>query len=353
MSRGELLIQLAEAGAQNDVAMLERTVTALVAEARAKQHHTFADRLAKVLSGDARSKPRAVGGTVLPDKVRDLIVEKPAMRSIADLVLPDEVSEQIQDLVTEQQQADLLRSHSLDPRHRVMLAGPPGNGKTTLAEGLAHALSVPFFVVRYEAVVGSYLGETAARLKRVFDFARATPCVLFLDEFDAIGKERGDTHETGEIKRVVSSLLMQIDDLPSYTVVICATNHPELLDRAVWRRFQLRLELPTPRREQLRRWLSQVGVTKAAISIDPALLARELEGASFAEAEEFLLDVKRKLVLTGIRIPPRQLVMHLLNTWKNRFSPSGGELEKYDGENAHDPSDQTGGASRTAHSGPA
>jgi len=95
-------------------------------------------------------------------------------------------------------------------------------------------------------MIGSYLGETAARLKRVFDYARTTPCVLFFDEFDAIGKERGDTHETGEIKRVVSSLLMQIDELPSYTIVAAATNHPELLDRAAWRRFQLRLALPRP-----------------------------------------------------------------------------------------------------------
>ena len=121
--------------------------------------------------------------------------------------------------------------------------GPPGNGKTSLAEAIAEALAVPFFVVRYEAMIGSFLGETAARLKRVFDYARTTPCVLFFDEFDAVGKERGDVHETGEIKRVVTSLLMQVDDLPSYTVVVAATNHAELLDRAAWRRFQVRLLL--------------------------------------------------------------------------------------------------------------
>src|SRR3712207_6872521 len=96
-------------------------------------------------------------------------------------------------------------------------------------------------------MIGSYLGETAGRLKRVFEYARTTPCVLFFDEFDTIGKERGDVHETGEIKRVVSSLLLQIDALPSYVTVVVASNHPELLDRAVWRRFQLRLYLPPPK----------------------------------------------------------------------------------------------------------
>ena len=100
--------------------------------------------------------------------------------------------------------------------------------------------------MRYESVIASYLGETAVRLSRLFDQVRTRRCVLFFDEFDVVGKERRDVHETGEIKRVVSSLLLQIDDLPSHVVVVTATNHPELLDRAVWRRFQLRLNLPAP-----------------------------------------------------------------------------------------------------------
>lgn len=325
MSRADLVVQLAEAGAQNDHAKLERTVFALVAEARAKQHHTLADRLAKALGSaaeSARPAPRAVGGTFLPDKVRDLLVERPARRSIEELVLPPEVEEQVRDLIEEQQHADSLRAHSLDPRHRVMLAGPPGNGKTTLAEAIAYSLGVPFLTVRYDAVVDSYLGETAARLKRVFDFARATPCVLFLDEFDALGKERGDIHETGEIKRVVSSLLLQMDDLPSYTVIVCASNHPELLDRAVWRRFQLRLELPMPTRAVFRRWLDHVGADRKALGLDPAVLARSLEGSSFAEAEEFLLDVKRKIVLA--KGSPKSIITHQLKAWRKRFGPKAG-----------------------------
>ncbi|MGP4763358.1 AAA family ATPase, partial [Klebsiella pneumoniae] len=89
-------------------------------------------------------------------------------------------------------------------------------------------------------LIGSYLGETSGRLKAMLDYARTRRCVLFFDEFETLGKERGDTHETGEIKRVVSSLLLQLDDLPDYVVVVAASNHPELLDSAVWRRFQLR-----------------------------------------------------------------------------------------------------------------
>ena len=174
-------------------------------------------------------------------------------RRLEDLVLSDANRAACRDLIEEQRRASILRAHSLEPRHRVLLVGPPGNGKTTLAEAIAEALSVPFIVVRYETMIGSYLGETANRLKRVIDYARTNPGVLFFDEFDAVAKERGDSHETGEIKRVVTSLLMQVDGLPSYTVTVAATNHPELLDRAVWRRFQLRLSLDAPTERDLAR----------------------------------------------------------------------------------------------------
>ena len=99
------------------------------------------------------------------------------------------------------------------------------------------------------------MGETASRLKRIADYAKTTPCVLFFDEFDAIGKERGDIHETGEIKRVVSTLLMQIDELPGCTLVAAATNHPELLDRAAWRRFQVRVQLKLPNHKEFAEYL--------------------------------------------------------------------------------------------------
>ena len=157
---------------------------------------------------------------------------------------------------------------------------------------------MPLFVVRYETMIGSYLGETATRLKRVFDYARTTPCLLFFDEFDAVGKERGDLHETGEIKRVVTSLLMQIDELPSYTVIAAATNHPELLDRAAWRRFQLRLDLPLPTGKQLSAYIAAFAERFGEpLGQEPAAIAKTLGLISFAEAEEFCLDIRRRQIL--------------------------------------------------------
>lgn len=136
-------------------------------------------------------------------------------------------------------------------------------------------------------------------MRRLFDYVRTIPCVLLFDEFDAIGKERGDVHETGEIKRVVSSLLLQIDALPSYVVVVSATNHAELLDRAVWRRFQLRLALPAPSRAELAQFLAaSFGALPDGGKLDPDAVAGRLWPVSYAEATELLIDLRRRHVLS-------------------------------------------------------
>ena len=109
----------------------------------------------------------------------------------------------------------LFFKQGLEPRNKILLVGPPGNGKTSLAEAIATSLMIPLYVVKYESIIGAYLGETASKLSKLFEFAKTRQCVLFFDEFETLGKERGDQQETGEIKRVVSSLLLQIDALPS------------------------------------------------------------------------------------------------------------------------------------------
>jgi SpoVK/Ycf46/Vps4 family AAA+-type ATPase len=252
---------------------------------------------------------------------REFLLELTPRRRIEDLVLADLTRQACNELIEEQRRASVLRAHSLEPRHRVLLAGPPGNGKTSLAEAIAESLAVPFFVVRYEAMIGSFLGETASRLKRVFDYARTTPCLLFFDEFDAVGKERGDVHETGEIKRVVTSLLMQMDDLPSYTVVVAATNHAELLDRAVWRRFQLRLEMKAPTERELTVYFKRFADScEEPLGQSPATLAKKLGAISYGEAEDFCRDVRRRAVLSLGERPLKVVVSERLKLWGDRLT---------------------------------
>lgn len=322
MARADLLVSLVQASAEGDRGRVRKTTEAIIAEERAKNHHVLADRLTRAAAnGEGRPRAAFVGrGRAW----RRFATELVPRRRLEDLVLSDANRAACRDLIEEQRRASVLRAHSLEPRHRALLVGPPGNGKTTLAEAIAEALSVPFIVVRYETMIGSYLGETASRLKRVIDYARTTPSVLFFDEFDAVAKERGDHHETGEIKRVVTSLLMQVDELPSYTVTVAATNHPELLDRAVWRRFQLRLSLNAPTEKDLAGYLERFGLSMGGgLGHAPATLAARLGPVSYAEAEEFCLDVRRRFALGIGRDSLKRVVTATLKLWEERGRVAG------------------------------
>ena len=317
MARSDLLLALVKASSQGDKVRAQAAVEAIIAEERAKRHHVLADRLEAVLRANGhRGAAKFLSGG---RRVHRCLVELAPRRRLSDLVLSDANRRACRELIEEQHRASLLRAHSIEPRHRVLLVGPPGNGKTSLAEAIAEGLAVPLLVVRYEGLIGSFLGETAARLKHVFESARTTPCVLFFDEFDAIGKERGDTHETGEIKRVVSTLLMQTDELPSYTVVVAASNHAELLDRAAWRRFQLRLSLDPPTPKALAGYIASFASSLSEpLGYAPETLAQKLGPVSYAEAEEFCRDVRRRQVLAMGEVTAEEIVRERLGQWRER-----------------------------------
>jgi len=321
MSRADLIVNLVKAGSQGDQQLLRTTVEAMAAEERAKHHHQLASRLEENLrAASARPRPAEVVRT-FDGGHGGLLFEIEPRRSLKSMFLEKPTQQACHELIEEQQRKDVLRSYGLEPRHRILLSGPPGNGKTSIAEAIATELLVPLFVVRYEAVIGSFLGETSSRLKKLFDFVRTHQCVLFFDEFDTLGKERGDTHETGEIKRVVSSLLLQIDALPSHVVVITATNHAELLDRAVWRRFQLRLSLPGPTLGQREEWFSRFEDTLGqSLGMSAKTLATRLKVSSYSDLEQFCADVHRRYVLALPTAKLKQIVSERLKQWQRRFT---------------------------------
>jgi len=324
MARSDLLINLVKASANGDKQTVHRTVEAMVAEERAKRHNVLAERLEQALriNGNGASL-RSVSQTDTSGRGRHFVSEAVPKRVLNELILPEITERAARQLIEEQLRASVLRSHSLEPRHRVLLVGPPGNGKTSLAEAIAEALALPLLTVRYESMIGSFLGETASRLKHVFDYVRTTPCVLFFDEFDAVGKERGDTHETGEIKRVVTSLLMQIDELPSYVVVVAATNHAELLDRAVWRRFELRLSLPAPDEKQIAAFIGNLSQrADIELGIKPQQVAKTLGLVSYSEAEQFFLDLARRQVLSMGEHSASDIAKEQLSIWASRARSS-------------------------------
>jgi SpoVK/Ycf46/Vps4 family AAA+-type ATPase len=319
MARSDLLVNLVKAGVSGDKGTFRKTVNAIVAEERAKQHNVVADQIERVIMSAPVSLLSPAPVPDISHRAKDFLAEITPRRRLSDLVLPEATKLSVEQLIEEQQRASVLRSHGLEPRHRLLMVGPPGNGKTTLAEALAESIGVPFFVVRYDAMIGSFLGETAARLKRVFDYVCTIPCVLFFDEFDTVGKERGDKHDTGEIKRVVTSLLMQIDSLPSYVVVIAATNHAELLDRAVWRRFQLRLSLPKPTAKQLTDFVDRISSrANITLGLSAQQIVKALGSVSYSEAEEFVLTAARRQALALGEGKPSEITRQQIKLWQSR-----------------------------------
>lgn len=327
MARADLLVDLIKYALNGNKAMFKKVTEAVIAEERNKQHAVLADRIETELNRiHETSNNNTLNNSnrqTIEYRAENLISEIIPQKKIRDLILSQDIIQVCNQFIQEQFRVDLLRSYGLEPRNRLLFIGPPGNGKTSLAEALAEALMLPLFVVKYESIVGAYLGETALRLRKLIDYASTRRCVLFFDEFETLGKERGDTHETGEIKRVVSSLLLQIDNLPSHVIVIGATNHPELLDRAVWRRFQIRLTLPLPSRANICLWLENFQRRhKIKFEYATETIAKKMLGSNYAEIEEFALSVLRQYVLSLPDSNIKNIVSQELKLWNNKSSES-------------------------------
>lgn len=323
MARADLICELIKYGLISDYTNFRKATEALCAEERSKQHTVLAAKIDELLkkskkdtTNDKLFSPTTIrGGT----NEQNLFLEKIPKKRLDHLILPNHIKLTCQDLITEQNRSDLLQSYGIEPRNKILLIGPPGNGKTSLAEAISEALMIPLLTVRYENIIGSYLGETASRLSRLFDYVKTRECVLFFDEFETLGKERGDIHETGEVKRVVSSLLMQIDALPSYVIVIAATNHDTLLDKAAWRRFQVRLEIPKPTRNNLEEYYHFFEKEKDfKFGLQPSTLAKKTLGISYAEAEEFALSVYRRYILSLPNDNVKEITEKVIRSWQSQ-----------------------------------
>jgi len=212
-----------------------------------------------------------------------------------DVILTDRQKEILQQTIQEIKGADELLKNGLLPTNRILLCGPPGCGKTLTAQALANELNLPMAYVRLDGLVSSYLGQTSINLRKVFDAVKGQNVVLFLDEFDAIAKKRDDSNELGELKRVVTTLLQNFDNMPPNVFLIAATNHQHLLDPAIWRRFNLAimLELPTEdqREKLLTKWIDEM---KVVANLNIKQISQLSEGLNCAQIKELVLAAAKK-----------------------------------------------------------
>lgn len=200
---------------------------------------------------------------------------------------------QIEQLLEEYVNPQLLYNAGLAPTRTALFTGPPGVGKTLSAHWLAHNLKLPLLTLDLSSVMSSFLGRTGANVRRVLDYAKATPSVLLIDELDAVAKRRDDVTELGELKRLVTVLLQEIDNWPEGSLLLAASNHAELLDPAIWRRFEMTIRFPLPGVEEIKRSLKQ---NLEHRSIDDELieiLAQLCAGMSFSRVEREVTQARR------------------------------------------------------------
>ena len=251
----------------------------------------------EVTRGQSKNQPLPVD----VDSRLELLRRDPQPVLEHDPIWPHVVAHELQATVSERQKIDELLDAGLLPTRSLLFVGAPGVGKTLAARWLAAQLGRPLLTLDLAAVMSSFLGRTGGNIRVVLDYARKFPCVLLLDEFDAIAKRRDDNSEIGELKRLVTVLLQEVDNWPADGLLIAATNHPELLDPAVWRRFDRVVDFPLPTFHELHHTIQHLlGTDTDAGEQDLAKpLALALTGNSFAEVTRQINTARRSAVVTG------------------------------------------------------
>lgn len=208
----------------------------------------------KIEEGVPQSSAIADAMRVLPldtDSRLQIVEVVPTDEERHKVVLTPEVDKKISEFIEIVNHRSELELAGIEIKKTLLLHGSPGCGKTSVAHFISEQTGLPLIVARLDGIVSSLLGSTAKNIRKIFDYANSIPCILFLDEFDAIAKARDDQHELGELKRVINSLLQNIDVMKPETVMIAATNHAELLDNAIWRRFVQTVEIGLPRQNEI------------------------------------------------------------------------------------------------------
>ena len=294
------LARLALAGRANDVELLSKRILNRLSDSRPDLSNEIRNVLKESAAASEIARTKA-GSSPLPvdfDSRLELLKRENAPSVGVHPVWSPEVRNELETLLTERERSDELSLAGLSPSRSVLLVGPPGLGKTLAARWLAQQLHRPLLTLDLSSVMSSFLGKTGSNIRVVLDFARRQPSVLLLDEFDAIAKRRDDTAEVGELKRLVTVLIQAIDEWPADGLLVAATNHPELLDPAIWRRFDRVIEFPFPTKDEIEELLNDLlgeSVTSAMI----ASISSILVGKSHADITREVLRAKRHAVLTG------------------------------------------------------
>ena len=321
----DMVTSLIRAVGNSDMPRFRQIAKMIISDEVAHGRKTTAKKLKKALS---------VGGnnlSIMPEKIKKFLHVLDPDKTLEDMVLLRGQVEVIQDLKKEYLQKELLLSCGLSPRNKILLMGSPGNGKTSLATVIASELNRPLYVVKYDQLIGSFLGETGSRLTQVFEFIKDRECVLFFDEFDIIARSRNGKDDQSEMKRVVNSLLLHLDQV-SNALVVVASNLPESFDAAIWRRFDVLMQLNNPEKRQIKLLVRKLFDLSQLQYTDDDVFAcvSALRDSSFSDVEMFCKSViKHKLLNNDLTLG--DVILWAEGNWDDRkellslFNTAGGD----------------------------
>ena len=307
MARADLGKKLFSSFKIEDREAFLRVAEEIIEDERKKNHGILANELKTIISTGTSFPKRSLSAfSASESKTKDheetLFEIRYPEKTLSDVVLTSENRQQIEQIIREFLNWDVLMSNGVYPTRRVLFYGPPGCGKTLTASAIASEIGLPLLYVRFDAIISSYLGETAGNIRKIFDFVNGDSYVMLFDEFDAIARSRNDQYEHGEIKRVVNTFLQQIDSFKGRSLIIAATNFEQSLDYAIWRRFDntLRFDLPD-NDEKIRLFNLKLKQFKGSENIIVEFLPH-MEHFSHSDVEQAAVTVMKQCILDGRRM---------------------------------------------------
>ena len=294
---GDQVKALVRSHAAGDEEAFYSVALQVAAHAARQGHHRLADDLKTEIEA-SRKRPRKVVSIAQPrGDLSDLVTASHPDVGLKDMVLADAVSAQIHQVLREQRMRKQLLDHGFAPAHRLLLEGPPGTGKTMTASVLAHELSLPLLTIRLDGVMSKYLGESASKLRLIFDEIEQQRGVYLFDEFDALGADRMG-NDVGEARRILNSFLVFLDDCSYESIVVAATNHKTILDKALFRRFDIVIDYSLPDEQQAIQIIrNRLGTL--AKGVKWSYLANEFAGLSHSDLERAAELAAKNVILSG------------------------------------------------------
>ena len=279
------------------------TVALQIAATEARQgHQKLADEV-KLLVDNAKSgrvKKKTISFNRPNEELRGLLSVSYPEKRLPDIILTDSLKKKINRIILEYRHIDRIEQHGLIPKRKLILIGPPGTGKTMTASVLAGELGLPLFQVRLDGLISRYMGETASKLRLIFDSIENTLGVFFFDEFDAIGAERGLSNDVGEARRILNSFLQMVEETQSNSIILAATNHPAILDMALFRRFDDVLSYELPDTVHIETLLKDLMSDYVSADFQWHILIAEAEGLNYAEITHAANEVIKTAIMENI-----------------------------------------------------